>query len=332
MTGRAVKIIALAVVLALGLLAAPLPAHAQQPARVPRIGFLSPFSPSENPLWRQAFRQGLRDLGYMEGQDIAIEYRYAEGRPERLPDLAAELVRLKVDIIVAESTPASLAAKQATATIPIVMTIVADPMATGLVSSLARPGGNITGMSLQFPELAAKRLQLLQEVVPKVSRVAVLWNPDNAYIALVMKETEAAARVLGVRLESLEVRAPDDFERAFQVATRRRAGALLVLDDFLTVLHHTRIAALAVKSRLPSMAGVTEFAKAGGLMVYGANLPDISRRAATYVVKILKGAKPADLPIEQPTKFELVINLKTAKALGLTIPQSVQIRADEVIQ
>ncbi len=324
--------VSLLTTLAFGLLVAPLAAAAQPPARVPRIGFLITASPSDNLLWRQAFRQGLRDLGYTESHNIAIEYRYAEGRPERLPDLAAELARLKVDVIVAETTPASLAAKQATATIPIVMTIVADPVGTGLVSSLAQPGGNITGTSVQLPELAAKRLQLLQEVLPKVSRVAVLWNPENAYIALVMKETEAAARVLGVRLDPLEVRAPDDFEEAFQVATRRRAGALLVLDDFLTVRHHTRIAAFAVKSRLPSMAGVTGFAEAGGLLTYGPNFPDISRRAATYVDRILKGAKPADLPVEQPTRFELVINLKTAKALGLTIPQSVLVRADHVIQ
>ncbi len=318
--------------LALGLLAAPPATEGQQQARVPRIGFLSTFSPSDNLLWRQAFRQGLRDLGYTEGHDIAIEYRYAEGRPERLPDLAAELVRLRVDIIVAETTPASLAAKQATATIPIVMTIVADPMVTGLVPSLARPGGNITGMSLQFPEFVAKRLQLLQEVVPKVSRVAVLWNSSSPITLPQFTEAEAAARALGVRLESLEVRAPDDFERAFQVATRRRAGALLVLNDFLIDQHLSRIAGLAAKSRLPSMYGARAFAEAGGLMTYGPNFLDISCRTAIFVDKILKGAKPADLPVEQPTRFELVLNMKTAKALGLKIPQSILIRADQVIQ
>ncbi len=326
------KLIRLLTIVALGILAAALAAGAQQPGKVSRIGFLSTFSPSDVPRWRQAFRQGLRDLGYTESHNIAIEYRYAEGRPERLPDLAAELARLKVDVIVAETTPASLAAKQATTTIPIVMTIVADPLGNGLVSSLARPGGNITGLSLQLPELAAKRLQLLKEVVPRVSRVAVLWNPASPITAPQFTETEAAARALGLQLESLEVRGPDDFERAFQAATRRRAGALLVLEDFLIVSQRTRIVAFAAKSRLPSVSGVPDFAEAGGFMVYAPNFPDISRRAATYVDRILKGAKPADLPVEQPTKFELVINLKTAKALGLAIPQSILIRADQVIQ
>ena len=312
-------------------LAAPLVGEGQ-PARAPRIGFLSTFSPSDNPLWRQAFRQGLSDLGYSEGHNIAIQYRYAEGRPERLRDLAAELVGLKVDVIVAETTPASLAAKQATSTIPIVMTIVADPLVTGLVPSLARPAGNITGTSLQFPESVAKRLQLLNEIVPKVSRVAVLWNSASPITPPQFTQVEAAAQALRMRLEPLEVRTPDDFERAFQAAARSRAGALLVLNDFFIDQHLSRIAVLAAKSRLPSMYGARAFAEAGGLMSYGPDFLDISRRAAIYVDKILKGAKPADLPVAQPTKFDLVINLKTAKAIGLTIPPSLLQRADQVIE
>jgi putative ABC transport system substrate-binding protein len=314
------------------ILTAPLAAEAQQPRKFPLIGFLSTFSPSDVPLWREGLRKGLRDLGYTEGHDIAIEYRYAEGRLERLPGLAAELVRLKVDVIVAETTPASLAAKQATTKIPIVMTIVGDPVGSGVIPNLARPGGNITGLSLQLSDVTAKRLQLLREVVPMVSRVAILWNSASPVTPPQFREAEAAARELGIQLESLGVRAPDDFERAFQAAARRRTGALLVLDDFLLTRHIRQIAALTAKSRLPAMAGIAEFAEAGGLIVYGPNFPDISRRAAIFVDKILKGAKPADLPVEQPTKFELVINLKTAKALKLTIPQSVLARADEVIE
>jgi len=315
------------------LLAAPLAAGAQQPAKVPRIGYLSPLSPPADSIRIEAFRQGLRDLGYVEGQNIAIEYRYAEGRFDRLPDLAAELVRLKVEVIVAASTPGILAAKNATSTIPIVMTLSADPVPTGLVSSLARPGGNITGLSLLSGELNQKRLELLKEVVPNLSRVAALWNPANPASRFQLKETEAAARVLGVQLQPLEVRGPDpDFEGAFQAATRGRAGALITPDDLLIFIHRTRIVDFAAKKRLPAMHGFRELADAGGLMSYTANRPHLFRGAAMYVDKILKGAKPADLPVEQPTKFELVINLKTAKALGLTIPPSLLGRADEVIQ
>ncbi len=321
----------LTVVFALASLAPP-PAADAQPARVARIGFLGYVSPSATPHLVEAFRRGLRDLGYVEGQNVAIEFRWAEGRLERLPDLAAELVRLKVDVIVAQGTPGPLAAKQATRTIPIVMAAAGDPVGAGLVASLARPGGNVTGLSLQVPELGGKRLQLLQEVVPGVSRVAVLWNAANPYPALVVRETELAARTLGVQLQSLEVRGPDDFETAFQAATRGHAGALITVDDPLTVNQRARIVDFAGKSRLPAMYGVREFVDAGGLMAYGAHVPDMWRRAATYVDKILKGAKPADLPVEQPTRFELVVNMKTAKALGLTIPQSVLIRADQVIQ
>jgi putative ABC transport system substrate-binding protein len=318
--------------LALALLTAPLAAEAQQAKKIPRIGFLSTFSPSDNPLWHEGFRQGLRELGYIQGENISIEYRWAEGKEERLPALAADLVRLNVDLILVETTPASLAAKQATTTIPIVMTIVADPLANGLVRSLARPGGNITGMSLQQTDLTAKRVQLLKEVVPTISRLGILWNPASPITRRQFAEAEAAARVLGLQLISLEVRTPDDFERVFRAATGAGVGALLVLDDFLLVIHHARITALAIKARLPALSTVTEFALAGGLMGYAVNLPDVYRRSMTYVDRILKGAKPADLPVQQPSKFELVINLKTAKALGLTIPPSVLARADEVIE
>jgi putative tryptophan/tyrosine transport system substrate-binding protein len=237
-----------------------------------------------------------------------------------------------VDIIAAETTPANLAAKQATATIPIVMTLVADPVGSGFVLSLARPGGNITGLSLQLPDITAKRLQLLVEAVPRVSRVAILWNSASPITPPQFRAAEAAAPALGVQLESLGVRAAADFERAFQGATRRRVGALLILDDFFLARHQKQIAALTAKTKLPAMAGVTGFAEAGVLLNYGPNFAEITRRSVTYVDKILKGAKPADLPVEQPTKFELVINLKTAKALGLTIPPSLLGRADKVIQ
>ena len=318
--------------LALGLLASPLVADAQQAGKVARIGVLAQGSSTDAPHIGEAFRQGLRDLGYVEGQNIVIEYRWAEGRAERLPDLAVELVNLKVDVIVAGGTPAPLAAKHATRTIPIVMGGAGDPVGTGLVASLARPGGNVTGLSTLTPELGRKRLQLLKEVVPGVSRVAVLWNAANPYAVLNMRETEAAARTLGVQVQSLEVRGPDDFESALPAAIRGRAGALIVVDDPLTLTYRVRIVDFAARNRLPAMYGFREYAEAGGLMAFGASLADLGRRAATYVDKILKGAKPADLPVEQPTKFELVINLKTAKALGLTIPQSVLLRADQIIE
>ncbi len=317
--------------LTLGTLSAPLAAEAQA-GKVARIGHLSFGSATPGSRLDEAFRQGLRELGYVEGQNIVIEYRWAEGRAERLPDLAAELVSLKVDIIVAAGTPAPLAAKHATRTIPIVMSSAGDPVGSGLVASLARPGGNVTGLSTFTRELAAKRLQLLKEVVPGVSRVAVLWNAANPYAVLNMRETQAAARTLGVQVQSLEVRGPDDFENALPAAIKGRAGALIVVDDPLTYLYRMRIADFAARNRLPATYGFREFAEAGGLMAFGANLADLYRRAAIYVDKILKGAKPAELPVEQPTKFELIINLKTAKALGLTVPQSVLVRADEIIQ
>ncbi len=320
--------------LALGLLAAPLAADAQQPVKVPRVGYLSPNSPSDPARQHrlEAFRQGLRELGYVEGQNIAVEPRWAEDKYDRLPALAADLVRSKVAVIVTVGVPATQAAQQATRTIPIVMAVVIDPIGTGLIASLARPGGNVTGQSLVLPELVGKQLQLLKELAPQVSRVALLWNPANPGSAPQLREAEVAARALGVRLQRLEAREPQEIDSAFAAMTRERAGALMVLVDAMLLAQRTRIAGLAARRRLPAVYGLREHAEAGGLMVYGANPLDLERRAATYVDKILKGRKPADLPVEQPTKFELVINLKTAKALGLTIPPSILIRADEVIR
>ncbi len=322
--------IGLLVTLALGLLAAPLAADAQRASRLYRVGYLSPDSgPS---LYSEAFKQGLRDLGWVEGRDIAVEYGWAGERRERLADLAAELVRLKVDVILAATTPAALAAKKMTKTIPIVIPVANDPVGTGLVESLARPGGNVTGSSLLAHEITTKRLELLKEVAPGIARMAALVNPTHPGSVAELKEVEVAARVLGLQLQVLKVRNPFDLDSAFSAVTRERAEGLIVLFDRLFVTEATRIADLAAKHRVPAIHFTKEFANAGGLMAYGANIPDLYRRAAIYVDKILKGAKPADLPVEQPTRFELVINLKTAKALGLTIPQSVLIRADEVIR
>ncbi len=321
-----------AVLFAFGILLAPLAAEAQQPAKIPRIGLLSPFSPSATALWHEAFRRGLRDLGWVEGKNISIEYRYSEGRNDRVPDLAADLVRLKVDIIVAATSTAALAAKHATRAIPIVMASAGDPVGSGLVESLARPGGNITGLTMIAPELTGKRLELLKEIVPKLSRVAVLWNPQGPASTLSWKEIQLPARELGVQLHSLEVRSSNDFDKAFKDASRARAGALAIMPDPVFVTNLKQIADFSAKSRLPSIFHLREFVDSGGLLAYGTDRSDLFRRAATYVDKILKGAKPADLPVEQPTKFELVINLKTAKAIGVTIPQSILIRADQVIQ
>jgi len=320
----------LVVILTLGILATPVPTEAQQSAKVPRIGWLSIASrtPAVSHLI-EAFWQGLRELGYVEGQNIAIEYRFAEGRPERLPEFAAQLVALKVDIIVTPNPAGTQAAREATRTIPIVILGVADPVGSGLVASLSRPGGNITGLT--SPVMWGKRLELLKETVPKASRVAVLRNPTNPETADMSRDVGGAARALGVQLQVLDVRVPIELDSAFARMTRDRAGALLVTGDTLFTLHREQIAVLAIKRRLPAISWAREFAEAGLLMAYGRSLPYEFRRAATYVDKILKGAKPADLPVEQPTKFELVVNLKTAKALGLTIPQSVLIRADQVI-
>ena len=307
-------------------------AHAQQVGKVPRIGFLSPFSPSATALWLQAFRQGLLDLGWVEGKNISIEYRYAEGQNDRLPDLAADLVRLKVDIIVTAVTPDALAAKNATKTIPIVMAAAGDPVVSGLVDSLARPGGNITGLSQMNPELAGKRLELLKEIVPKLSRVAVLWNPQDQMSTISWNELQPPARSLGVQLHSVEIRSSKDFDKAFEDASRARAGALAIMPAPVFVTNLKLIADLAVTSRLPSIFHLAEFVDSGGLVAYGTNRSDLFRRAAAYVDKILKGTKPQDLPVEQPMKFELVINLKTAKQIDLTIPPNVLVRADRVIK
>ena len=279
-----------------------------------------------------AFRRGLRELGYIEGQNIDIEWRFAEGKDDRLPDLAAELVRLKVDVILTINTPATRAAKNATSTIPIVFTAVADSAAAKVVASLARPGGNLTGLTTLVAETSGKRLELLKEALPKVSRAAVLWNSSSEGAAFVFEALEAASRQLGVKLQDVGVRGPTEIERAFEAATKGSAGALLVIDDQVITSHRKRILDLAGKRRLPVVSLYRDFVEGGGLLSYGPSATDSFRRAAIYVDKILKGAKPADLPVEQPTKFELVINLKTAKALGLTIPQSVLGRADEVIQ
>jgi len=313
--------------------ALPLAVHAQQTARVRRVGWLSPGSGTSDENFLASFRDGLRELGWVVGQNIAIEPRWAEGRFERLPDLAAELVRLKVDVIVAAVTQASLAAKHATGTIPIVMVGVGDPLGSGLVDSLARPSGNVTGPSSMLAEVSKKQLALLKETVPKASPVAVLWNPANpVWQAAALRETEVAARAMGLRLQLLEARGPDELEGAFAAMTRERAGVLFVPADIIFVRHAQQMADLAARHRLPAMYGFREHVEAGGLMSYAASFSVIFRRAATFVDKILKGARPADLPVEQPTKFELVINLKTAKALGITIPQSVLQLADEVIQ
>jgi putative tryptophan/tyrosine transport system substrate-binding protein len=335
---RTLRAVVLIITFTLGLLAAPLAAKAQQSAKVPRIGFLGTFPTNRHD---EALRQGLSESGFVEGQNIAIERRYSEGRNERLPDLATTLVRLKVDVIVVDAWAPLNAASQATRTIPIVVAACNDDLvATGLISSLARPGGNITGLSEVTPELGAKRLDLLREAAPKVRRVAVLWNPADAerssanfrFWSSDWVEVRAAAQVLGMTLQPVEIRGSANLDTAFSAMTRERADGLIAFSDPLIVFHGGRIADLAAKSRLPAMYPSREVVDAGGLMSYGPSLSDMFRRSAVYAGKILKGAKPADLPMEQPTNFELVINLKTAKALGLTIPQSLLLRADAVIR
>jgi putative tryptophan/tyrosine transport system substrate-binding protein len=280
-----------------------------------------------------AFRQGLRELGYVEGQNVVIEYRSADGRPERFPDLATELVRLKVDVIVTRGTSAALGAKHVTDTIPIVMASSGDPVFAGLVTSLARPGANVTGLHLMTPaDLAGKRLQLLKEVIPGLSRVGVLLDSGDVYSRLMMKEIERVAHEIGVQLHSVDTRRPADFDRAFEAAILDRVDALITIEGVLTATDLSRIVDFAAMSRLPAIYGFREFVDAGGLMAYGTDLRDLFRRSATYVHRILQGAKPGDLPVEPPAKFELAINLKTAKALGLTIPPSLLARADEVIE
>jgi putative ABC transport system substrate-binding protein len=317
--------------LAISLLAAPIAAEAQQAAKIARIGYLAT---NPTPHFQEAFRQGLRDLGYVEGRNLVIEDRDAGRKRELLPALAAELIALKVDVIVASGTPAVLATKRATRSLPIVFTAVADPVTSRLVASLAHPGGNVTGLSVLAPELVGKCVELLKQAMPAASRVAVLWEPGGVggTEQEMLKSAEVAAQVLGVRLHHVEARGPADFNRAFSEMARARADALTVLTSTMLFGERRRLVDLAAKNRLPAVYPWREAVDAGGLMAYGPDLADLLRRAAIYVDKILKGAKPADLPVEQPTKFELVINLKTAKALNLTIPQSLLGRADELIQ
>ena len=326
-------VVAVVALLALGVAAAPLAAEAQQAGKVYRIGYLSTPTRESVEHGLQAFLRKLRELGWVEGQNLTIEYRWAEGNVERLPDLAAELVRRKVDVIVAPAGSAALAAKNATSSIPIVMIFPSDPVEMGLVASLSRPGGNITGTTLTpGPEIFGKQLQILKETIPHASRVAILSNPADPSFATQVREVEATARSLRIRLQHVEARGPEEFDNAFAAMAQERAEALLVAGTSTFLAHRSRLAELAVKGRLPTMYSFRENVEAGGLMAYAVNMTDFIGHAAVYVDKILKGAKPADLPIEQPTKFELVINLKTAKALGITIPQSLLLRADELIQ
>jgi putative ABC transport system substrate-binding protein len=319
-------------VIAGGLLAAPLAAEAQQAAKVPRIGFLGNSTAALEANLVGPFREGLRELGYVEGRNILIEYRWAEGKYERFPALIAELIVLKVEVIVTAGTPASLAVKKATTSIPLVMVAVGDPIGAGLVASLARPGGSITGLTSIAAELEGKRLELLRAVIPKLSHITVLWNPASLFSVAAEKEVQAAAQVLRIRVQSLGVRAAEEFDNAFAAILRERPGALLVLADRLFLHNRARIVDFGAKHRLPGMYPYRELVEVGGLMSFGPSYAGMHRRAATYVDKILKGAKPADLPVEQPTTFELIINVKTAKALGLTIPPSLLQRADEVIK
>jgi len=307
-------------------------AQAQQPENIPRIGYLEAVSPSISAVRSEAFRQGLRELGYVEGKNIVTEYRYAEGKRDRLPALAAELVRLKVDVIVTAGASATRAAKKATSTIPIVMAQDSDPVGKGVVASLARPGGNITGLSTLAPEISGKQLELLKEIIPKLSRVAVLGTSTRPGNAQTLREVELAAGAFKVEVRYLDVLDPKKIETAFGAARKERADAVLVLAGRILISHRTQVVELAVKSRLPAIYPFPVYVEAGGLMSYGVRRSDLFRRAATYVDKILKGANPGELPIEQPTKFQLVINLKTAKALGITIPPSILFRADKVIK
>ena len=314
------------------LFALSFPAQAQQPTKIPRIGYLATVSLSSIPDRTEALRQGLRELGYIEGKNIVIEWRSAEGKLDRLPALASELVRLKVDIIITGGPPATRAAKEATSTIPIVMTFDPDPVGSGFVASLARPGGNITGLSTLAPEISGKQLELLKEIVPKLSRVAVFGDSIQPGNPQALKEIARVAQAFKVQLQYLDVLSPKDIETAFRAADKGRADAVLALGSPVLASQRKQFADLAVKSQLPAIYGSAVFVEAGGLMAYGVSLNDLSRRAATYVDKILKGRKPADLPVEQPIKFEFIINLKAAQQIGLTIPPNVLARADRIIK
>jgi putative tryptophan/tyrosine transport system substrate-binding protein len=317
--------------LAGGILVAPLAVEAQPAGKPPQIGFIMADSSGSDPRV-DAFRHGLRELGYVEGKNIGVEYRFAEGKEDRLLKLVHELVGLKVEVIVTDGTAVTRAVKNATKTIPIVMASDGDPVGNRFVGSLARPGGNITGLTNLLAGLSGKRLEVLRDAIPGTSRFGIMWNPENWASITGFKETQVAAHSLGVQLQSLEVRGPDDFESAFHAAKKGQVGALTVVSDSVMFAHRKRILDLAAKQRLPTMHTQSLWVQDGGMISYGTYFPDLYRRSAAYVDKILKGAKPADLPVEQPTKFELVINLKTAKALGLTIPQSVLLRADQVIE
>jgi ABC-type uncharacterized transport system substrate-binding protein len=309
----------------------PLAAGAQQPGKLPIIGYLGSSTLSAMSQWTASFVQRLRELGWVEGRNVAIEYRWAEGRAERAAEIAAEFVRLKVDVIVTYGTPPTLAAKQATSAIPIVFALAGDPVGTGLVASLARPGGNVTGLSVQLTESLGKRLELLREAVPGLRRLAILGNVGNPFTVLEIEEVQAAARTLGLEVHTAEIRRAQDIAPAFETL-RGRTDAIYVSTDPLVFTNLTRINTLALGSQLPTIYTSREYVEAGGLMSYGPNYPDLWRRAADYVDKILRGAKPNDIPVEQPTKFDLIINLTTAKTLGLTIPESFLLRADEVIE
>ena len=326
------KVSVLSILFLVVLLAVAVVAEAQQPAKITRIGYLDAVSLSVNAARVEAFRQSLRKLGYVEGKNIFIEWRSADGKLDRLPALAAELVHLKVDIIVTGGRSATRAAKEATSTIPIVMTQETDPVANGFVASLARPGGNITGLSTLAPELSGKQLELMKEIIPKLSRVAVFGSSTSPGNAQLLTEVELAARAFKVQLQYLDVLDPKDIETAFRAASNGRADGVLVLNSAVFSSRRTQLVDLALKSRLPAIYWSSDFVEDGGLMTYSTSVTDLNRRAATYVDKILKGAKPTDLPVEQPTKFELVINLKAAKQIGLTIPPNVLARADKVIR
>jgi putative tryptophan/tyrosine transport system substrate-binding protein len=314
-----------------GAAAWPLPARAQQAGKLPTIGFLGSTTPAAQSQLTAAFVQRLRELGWIEGQTVTIEYRWAEGRSERFAEFAAEFVRLKVDVILTHNTPPVLAAKQATSVIPIVFATAADPVDTGVVASLARPGGNVTGLSSQTPDVAGKRIELLREVVPGLRRFAILANPDNSYVALELHEAQAAARMLGLEVDLFEIRRAENIAPAFETV-KGRAEALYVMPDPVMFIHRLRINTLALGARLPTMHSLREYVEASGLISYGPSWSDQWRRAADYIDKILRGAKPADLPVQQPTKFDLIINLTTAQALGLTVPPTLLARADEVIE
>jgi putative tryptophan/tyrosine transport system substrate-binding protein len=316
---------------AFGGLPPPLSRSAEPEPRILRVGFVNPYSPSTAPRAFSAFRQRLRELGWVEGQNLVIEWSWADGRYDRLPTLMTEAIARKVDVLVTWGTPAAIAARNTTSTVPIVVAAMGDPIGTGLAATLARPGGNLTGLSMAQADIAGKWLELLQETVPRLSKIAIISNPDSPIINRLQEQLEAAAPARGLKLRLIEVRNPEAFDHAFKQA-RREAQAVLVLSDPLTFTHRREITAFTARHRLPAIYTVRDFVDEGGLMSYGTDIAVVSRRAADYVDRILKGAKPSDLPIEQPTKFELVVNLKTAQALGLTIPESVLLRADEVIR